>query len=427
MLAFTAERNAFGKNRMRSGHRLGLRLVLATALCLAADVLAQTQVKERVIGFGAWSVATTAYRQFDLPTDISPTQIKALSAIVRSDAGELFVISRMPDYLEGSGGYLGLYYDTEVSKWQIAVNLSGYYSTAANTSRFDDQAINRGYITIRYSMSSPSEMPQDRTLFFRFNWDMASFADKTMAIPGLPVATSSVTDYQTTIYTNPSGGVVDVDKFSRPSGAMTSGTRDRGGRDEVDANKNLKMHCGFLRAPRSPVTGPGRFVGSPWSGQGNPRGWAMVKYNASSNSSTLSQPFGIMIRVVAMGGWNAHDATTPLALTLSNTGVDADRIVFFQALAISDVTHSGFRAYHDYHGLPATGYGGAGITISGKQNRIFFHSNTYSFGSHYFHGSQDNRGFLTMYYRAADCGDGTGTVLTSGTNVGSRTVPALVS
>ena len=279
-------------------------------------------------------------------------------------------------------------------------------------------------------------MPQDSTSYFRFVWSMPG-GDKSFPLVGMGIASpTSIYEFNTIIHSN--GSAINVDPLIRPSGSKTSLYRDRGGAEWIQADFNISLMKKFQwaqggahgRNPDGSLTpGGGLFYKSEYLGTSANRGWTRVRYNPGSTKASLSQPFAVRRTIIPIGSFPESiisNMNFPWAtsIPLAEIGISPDRLLYIQAFHISD-QFTNYQVMRPFNQASNAGNGSLASAFSvrgaGAGNFTFDMSvapnasgNTYD----------RNRGYITTEYRAADCADGFGTLLTSSTNVGNRVVTA---
>lgn len=282
-------------------------------------------------------------------------------------------------------------------------------------------------------------MPQDSTVYYRF---AGSFAGNiTRAIVGMgPTSPASIYEFNSLVYSN--GSPVNVDPLIRPAGSLTnlypnsSGGmehyRDRGGAEWIQSNMTILRTTNFIWPTGGDhgddTPGAGLFRRSEYTGASNFRGWTRIRFNPGATKSSVSQPFAVRRTTIPIGSYpegvlRDEPNTWSTKIPLAEMGTTADRLLFLEALHITDPDLGSGRRPFNQAANGSSGSLASAFSVRGANGGNFTFD--LSRGNNNNGDLYDlNRGWITAEYRSADCADGLGSVLTSSTNVGSRTISA---
>jgi hypothetical protein len=269
-------------------------------------------------------------------------------------------------------------------------------------------------------------MPQDSTIYYQFVGSITNNITSPLVGMG-PTSPTSIYEFNTLVYPN---SKANADPLIRPSGSLTSLTRDRGGAEWIQANMSVRMTTDFMwgggGAHGRDTPGYGLFRTADYTGTTTPRGWTRVRFNPGSTKSTVSQPFAVRRSVIPLGSYpenairNRGDAWAT-SIPLAEMGTTVDRLLFVQAIHISDPDLGSNITPFNQAANNGTGNLASAFSVRGANFNLDVSRGVNSMGSEY----DLNRGWITAEYRAADCSDGLGSsALPTTTNVGSRSVSA---
>ncbi len=272
-------------------------------------------------------------------------------------------------------------------------------------------------------------MPQDsNTYFYTTKPTPISKCSYTnyLTLPSSGLTSSTVSDFQLTVFSDPLNGKVDVDAFNK-----MGEQGDRIGRGRVNHDRGGDAFLKFSTNQILVYTNPGctPFTGTTYSGYFdhpffiNSDKWLNLSYSTPGNSvSTVSQPFAIKTKVIPLGH---RSGKIFQAIPFDDFGIQIRKVINFRALGQNDPNttlpfqlSSGDRASYDLQG--------PGFTTRGMSSYFNEAANAFILAS----GANDdinpsnsvNRGYIQAQYIAASCSDGYGAF--NAFNVGSRSLAA---